>query len=311
MDGLACAILLKEAGLVDRVAFAQPRDIERGSVTVTADDITAGLPYREGVFLAFDHYPGSAASQKRRDNLIVDDSQPSTARVICNHYGLDDHPGIPKELLQAVNKGFSEEISTDDILYPGGWVLLSYLIDQRTGLERYRPLKISTERLIERLIDYSRHMTIWEILDTPDVEERLELYFSCIEPCKAQLLRCSSVYYNLVVADLRREPLIYPGNRFLIYALFPECNVSMHLVDEPARNKSVCVVGKSILDRSFDADCGDILRQCGGSGHRNAGSCEVDRDKADALRDHLIERLRYSTLRNLVQGYFNFYTGSY
>lgn len=311
MDGLACGMLLKEVDLIDRVLFAHPKDIESGKIEVGNDDITAGLPYREPVYLAFDHYPSAQAAKGGISNLIVDSRQPSTSRVICNHYKLDDNPWISKDMLDAVDKGFSADISIDEILSPTGWILFSYLIDQRTGLERYRQFKSTNAQLIEKLMEQGKDKTIWEILDLPDVDERINLYFTSMERCKAQLLRCSTVHYNLVVTDMRREEVVYPGNRFMVYALFPECNVSMHVINDTKAGKTSFVVGKSILDRSCAKNIGMILKGHGGGGHANAGTCMVDLDRADELKETLIGELSYSTLENIFQGYFNCYTGYY
>src|SRR3989338_7507479 len=138
---------------------------------------------------------------------------PSTSRVIYNYYGEDKFPDIQKDMLNAVDKGFSAKISRDEILYPTGWILFNYLIDQRTELDKLGRFTVSHSELIIKLVDFCRGHNIWEILDTPEMEERLNLYFSCMEQCKAQILRCASVYYNLVVIDLRKEKVIYPGNR--------------------------------------------------------------------------------------------------
>jgi len=310
MDGLACGILLKEMDLINGVVFVHPKDVESGKMVIGSGDITAGLPYKESVHLAFDYYPG-ALSKGCRDNLIVDSSMPSTSRVICNYYNQTSKTGILKDLLLAVDKGFSADISIDEILYPTSWILLSYLIDQRTGLERYGNFNATNAQLIANLIQHGKEQTIWEILNSPAVEERLNLYFSCMERCKDQLLRCSSVHYNLVVTDMRNEEILYPGNRFLIYALFPECNVSMHVVNDSAGNRTSFVVGKSVIDRAYQKDIGKILKSHGGGGHSNAGTCMSDRESADELKDKLIDQLSYSTLENIFNGYFNFYTGTY
>lgn len=310
MDGLACGILLKELDLIDSVIFAHPKDVESGRITIDNGDITAGLPYKESVYLAFDYYPG-ALSNGGRDNLIVNSNMPSTSRVICSYYNQTFNAGNLRDLLLAVDKGYSADISVDEILYPTGWILLSYLIDQRTGLERYGKFQITNTQLIENLITKSKEQTIWDILDSPAVEERLNLYFSCMERCKDQLLRCSTVHYNLVVTDMRNEKIVYPGNRFLIYALFPECNISMNIADDLVFNRTTFVVGKSVIDRAYQRDIGKILRAHGGGGHSSAGTCMMDRDSADELKEKLIEELSYSTMENIFNGYFNFYTGTY
>jgi nanoRNase/pAp phosphatase (c-di-AMP/oligoRNAs hydrolase) len=306
MDGLVCGILLKELGLIDRFAFVHPKDIESGKAEIKDDDITAGLPYKESAYLAFDHYPGAVPKEKEK-NLIVNSGMPSTSRVIYNYYGRKNFPGISEDMLQAVDKGFSARISIDEILYPTGWMLLNYLIDQRTGLERYKKFASSHAELIVKLADFCKGRTIVEILDMPDVEERLNLYFSCVEQCRAQILRCSSVHYNLVVTDMRKEPVIYPGNRFMIYALFPECNVSLQAMTTPDGGSALFVVGKSIIDRTYSADIGRIMRRHGGGGHSNAGTCQAKNEDADKVMESLISELKYGLLKNLFLGYFNYY----
>ena len=308
VDGFACGLLLKEMDLIDRIAFAHPKEIESGTVDITADDITAGLPYKETAHLAFDHYPGTSATRGNTGNLVVDQQMPSTSRVIYHYYGREHFLRISHDMLDAVDKGFSGRIGIDEILYPTGWMLLNHLIDHRTGLERFQQFSVSTPELIMKLLDYCRDHTIWEILSLPEVEERLHLYFSCVEQDKAQILRCASVHYNLVVTDMRKERVIYPGNRFMIYALFPECNVSLQVIaDLAGNNKTIFVVGKSILDRSYSRGIGKILEQYGGGGHANAGTCQAGGDQADEVLAKLIDELKYSTLQNLFLGYFNYY----
>jgi nanoRNase/pAp phosphatase (c-di-AMP/oligoRNAs hydrolase) len=306
IDGLACGILLKERNIIDRISFAHPKDVELGKVKITGDDITAGLPYREEAHLAFDHYPGNAASAVNKDNLIVDRNMPSTSRVIHKYYGCGNFM-CSQDMLEAVDKGYSGDISIDEILYPTGWILLNYLIDQRSGLERFKQFSISNSELIIKLADFSRDRTIWEILNLPDVEERLNLYFSCVEQYKAQLLRCSSVHYNLLVVDMRKEKKIYPGNRFMLYALFPECNVSLQVVPDTAGNKTTFVAGKSIIDRSYSGNIGKIMKEYGGGGHSNAGTCQAGSDETDEISEKIINELKYSIFKNLFAGYFNYY----
>jgi nanoRNase/pAp phosphatase (c-di-AMP/oligoRNAs hydrolase) len=210
-------------------------------------------------------------------------------------------------MLDAVDKGTSGRIDSDEILYPTGWMLLSHLLDHRTGLERFQQLSRSTPELILTLLDYCRDHTIWEVLSLPDVEERLNLYFLCVERYKTQILRCASVHYNLVVTDMRKERVIYPGNRFMIYALFPECNVSLQVMADSGGDRTVFVAGKSVLDRSYSKGLGKILKQYGGGGHANAGTCQARGDQADEVLAKLIDELKYSELQNLLLGYFNYY----
>jgi hypothetical protein len=305
IDGLASGILLKEMDLVDQIAFCHPRDIEKGTFEINDDDITAGLPYRESVHLAFDYYSGRAAGNPA--NLIVDKNMRSTSGVIYNHYGKQNFQNVSQDLLKAVDKGISADISMDEILYPTGWILLTYLIDQRTGLANFSRFSMSDAELIANLTDWCRENIIWEILNLSDVEERLDLYFSCIDSYKSQILKCSSLHSNLVVVDLREENVIYPGNRFMTYALFPESNVSLQIMRHPSGLKTAFSVGKSFIDRSFTTDIGKIMKANGGGGHKNAGACEVDNERAADVLKNLIKALKYGTFKNLFMGYHNYY----
>lgn len=331
LDGLACGILLKEMGLIDRITFAHPRDIESGRMEITAGDITAGLPYRETAHLAFDHYPSRAATTSNTGNLVLDQRMPSTSRVIYHHYGREHFHRISPDMLEAVDRGVSGNISIDEILHPTGWMLLNHLIDRRTGLE---PLQrsssptpeltlepadycISNEtclgcprslpQLIMRLADCCRDQTIWEILSLPDVEERLHLYFQCRDRYKDQLLRCASIHSNLVVIDMRKERVIQSGYWLMVDALFPECNVSLQILADSDGDKTVFVVRKSCLDRSFAKDIGKLLEQCGWGEHADVGRCQVRGNQADEVLAKLIDELEYSPLKNLFLGYFNYY----
>lgn len=306
-DGIACAILLKVLAMIDEVKFCHPNDVETGNVEITSNDIIAGLPYRETAYMVFDNYPtrGKKVSPKKA-NLVVDTSASSTAMVIYRYFGGEKtFPNISKEMMLEVDKGYRAQYTIDDILYPSNWRLLGYLTDMRTGLEDSQRFSVSHYQMEMNLINYCKDHTILEILSLPEVEERLKTYFSYIDECKDQILRCSTIYYNLVVVDMRDERVIYPGNRFIVYALFPECNVSLQVTSDIINNKTIFVASKSIIDRSYKANIGEIMSRYGGGGHANAGTCRVDNDRAREVLEGLIKRLRYSLLKNLILGYFN------
>ncbi|MBI4350974.1 MAG: exopolyphosphatase [Elusimicrobia bacterium] len=301
-DGMTCGILLKKLGLAAETVFVHPKAIESGIFPVTGGDITAGLPYKEDAYLAFDHF----ASGKSAGNLVADPRAASTARVVYAHYGKEKFPGFHEDILDAADKSVSARLTTDDILYPEGWTLLSYLVDHRTGLEGRGTFRITHKELMNRLMDKGADLSVWELLSLPDVEERLELYFSRIEDHKGQILRCSSVFSNLVVTDTRREKAIYPGNKFVTYALFPECDVSLH-VSPGAGGRTVFAAGKSVLDRRCSLDIGRIMKKYGGGGHSGAGACRAGNGAAEEVLLSLIGELRYGLLKNLFLGYFNYY----
>jgi hypothetical protein len=323
LDGLACGILLKEIGLIDGIVFAHPKDIESRRMEITADDITAGLPCKEGAHLAFSHSSSRSTTQGQR--------MPSTSRVIYAYFGRSHFSRISPDLLEAADKAASGNISIDEILHPTGWMLLEHLIDHRTGLEPSQLSSISTMELslksadycistetcfkcprslpqfITKLVDYCRDQTIWEILSQPDVEDRLHVYFQCRDRYKDQLLRCASVHSNLVVIDMRKERVIQPGYWLMVDALFPECNVSLQVRADSDCDKTVFVARKSCLDRSFTQDIGKLLAQYGGRGDANAGTCYARGDQADEVLGKLIGELEYGLLKNLFLGYFNYY----
>lgn len=291
-DGLVCAVLLKKLDLIDDIKFVHPKDMQDGKVPVTDRDITTNLPYVDGVHLAFDHHSSELLRVGKKDNHIIDAEAASAARVVYRYYGGKERfADIPDDMMEAVDKADSAQFSRDEILNPTGWVLLNYLMDARTGLGRFRDFRISNYDLMMRLIDACLHHTVHEILEMPDVKERVDLYFEHRERFEEQILRCSTVHKKLVVLDLRGEEIIYAGNRFMIYALFPQCNISIHVMWGLKKQNTVLATGKSILDRSSRTNVGEEMLEYGGGGHDAAGTCQIDNDKADEVLKELINKI--------------------
>ncbi|MCP4397236.1 MAG: exopolyphosphatase [bacterium] len=292
-DGLVCAVLLKELNLIDNIKFVHPKDMQDGKVEISGGDISTNLPYVDGVYLAFDHHLSETIRvQGKKENHIIDSEAPSAARVVYNHYGGKmKFQDISDDMMAAVDQGDSAQFNKEEILNPEGWVLLHYLMDARTGLGRFRNFRISNYELMMDLIDYCKHHTIEEILALPDVKERVDLYRQEEKSFKEQIKRCSTVYKNLVVLDLRNEEIIHAGNRFMIYALFPECNISIHVIWGKLKQNIAFPVGKSIVNRGSNINIGELMLQYGGGGHFNAGTCQVDTPKADKVLKELIEKL--------------------
>lgn len=291
-DGVVAGGLLIELGLVDDVLFAEPKAMQDGLIQITGNDITTNLPYVEGVHLCFDHHVSETERVGQRDNHIIEADAPSAARVVFNHFGgKDKFPSIPDELMAAVDKADSAQYSEEDILAPEPWTLLNFILDPRTGLSRYEHFEISHEQLMKDMMVYVRHHPVEEILTIPDVEERVHLYMEHEEKFELQLRACSELHDKVVVVDLRNEEQIYAGNRFTIYAVYSDCNVSIQLTKTADDAKTIMAVGKSILDRSNSANIGSIMLEYGGGGHANAGTCQIDNDRADDVLKELIERL--------------------
>ncbi len=292
-DGLVCAVLLNELGLVNDIKFVHPKDMQDGKVEISDRDITTNLPYVPGVHLAFDHHLSETLRNKQQDNHIIDPAAPSAARVVYDYYGgKKTFPRISDEMMAAVDKADSAQFSREEILNPEGWVLLNYLMDARTGLGRFKNFTVSNYQLMMDLIRYCRDHSIDEILALPDVKERVDLYSEYQVQAKEQIERCAKVHGNLVLLNLLREETIYPANRFLIYALFPECNISIHMMWGLNRQNIVFACGKSIIDRSSRTNVGALMLQYGGGGHEAAGTCQVNLDQYEDIRDELISRIR-------------------
>ena len=292
-DGLVCAVLLNELDLIDDIKFVHPKDMQDGKIDITARDITTNLPYVAAAHIAFDHHESETLRNTgERPNHIISASAPSAARVVYDYYGgAKAFPNITVEMMDAVDKADSAQFSRDEILAPTGWVLLNYLMDSRTGLGRFRDFRISNYQLMMDLIKYCRNHGIQDILALPDVVERIDIYNAHATKAREQLLGCSTVYGNLVVLDLREEETIWATNRFMIYALFPQCNISIHVLWGVQKQNTVFATGKSILDRSSKTHVGELMLQYGGGGHNAAGTCQVDNDQSATVLQTLIQRI--------------------
>lgn len=292
-DGLVCAVLLKNLNLIDEIKFVHPKDMQDGKIEITANDITTNLPYVEGAYLAFDHHVSETIrNHERKNSHIIDPHAPSAARVVYNHFGgADKFPKISQEMMAAVDRADSAQFTLEEVLHPQGWVLLNFLMDARTGLGRFRNFTISNYELMMNLIDACKDSSIEEILALPDVKERVEVYRNHELKFREQLQRCSTVHNKTVVIDLRQEETIYAGNRFLVYALFPVCTVSIHVMWGLKQQNTVFAVGKSIFDRSSQTNIGELMLKYGGGGHANAGTCQVAHELVAATLQSLVTQI--------------------
>ncbi len=296
-DGLACAILLKELGMLGSIEFVHPKDVQDGKIAVTDNDILTNLPYVRGCYLCFDHHPSEETRTKDSSgpNHILTAGADSAARVLYNYYGgRTAFPNISAEMLTEVDKADSAKFVREDVLNPQGWVLLSFLMDPRTGLGRFRDFRVSNYQLMMQLIDYCREHTIEQILNLPDVQERIQLYQEHHNRFVAQIQRCTKVHGSVAVLDLRSEDVIYAGNRFMIYALYPECELSIHVIKGLKQMNTVLALGKSIFNRNSKAQIGHLLLTYGGGGHDAAGTCQVANESADEVLNELIDLIGYS-----------------
>ncbi len=292
-DGLVCAVLLKHLNMIEEILFVHPKDMQDGKVAVSDKDITTNLPFVPGVHLAFDHHLSETIRNTgERANHIIHPEAPSAARVVYDYYGgASAFPAEWFDMMAAVDKGDAARFNRTEVLDPQDWDLLNFLMDARTGLGRFRDFRISNYNLMMDLIDYCKNHTIEQIMDLPDVRERMDLYFEHSMQCKEQILRCATVHANLVVLDLRNEEIIFAGNRFIIYALFPDTNISIHVLWGLKNQNTVFATGKSILNRTSHTNIGMLMLEYGGGGHENAGTCQVANDQAEVVLGQLIARI--------------------
>ena len=294
-DGLVCAMLLKEIDLIDEIKFVHPKDVQDGKVELTGDDITTNLPFDPRVKLAFDHHESELRrvnAEEAKDKFIIEGLAKSAARVVYNYYGgANTFKRISEEIMTAVDKGDSADFTEEEILNPSGWVLMNFIMDARTGLGRFHDFRISNYDLMMELIDYCVLHPIDDVLALPDVKERVDLYFEQQELFKKQLERIAKVHDKVVVIDLRNEETIYAGNRFMIYAMHPEVEISVHVAWGFKKQNTAVMIGKSIINRSSDFNIGDLCLKYGGGGHANAGTCQLDNDEVDAKLPGIIDEL--------------------
>ncbi len=294
-DGLVCGMLLTELELIDEIRFVHPKDMQDGLIEVNERDITTNLPYVKTCALAFDHHESELIrNQEAMDarNYIIDGHAPSAARVVYDWLGgPETFPKIDLGMMLAVDKADSAQFTQDDVLHPDGWELLSFLMDARTGLGRFRDFRISNYQLMMLLIDYCKTHSIDEILEQADVQERVTLFREQEDLFKDQIRRCTTVHQNLAILDLRNEETIYAGNRFVIYAMYPQTNISIHVLWGLKKQNVVFATGKSIFDRSSRTDIGALMLQYGGGGHSAAGTCQIPVEKADEVQQELIARI--------------------
>lgn len=295
MDGLVCAVLLKEINVIDEILFAHPKDMQDGKIDVTSNDITTNLPYNEKAFLCIDHHSSEVerTGGKSANNLVIDPDAKSAARVVYEYFGgAETFLKVSEEIMTAVDKADNAGFTKQDILEPQGWELLSFIMDSRTGLGRYQDFNISNYQLMMKLIGVCHEtQNINEILNIPDVKERVELYQEHQVKFREQIERCSRVEDNVVILDLRNEETIWAGNRFMIYALFPQTSVSIHVLWGKNKQNTVLACGKSILNKTSKTKIGNLMLEYGGGGHDAAGTCQISNLKADEALNEIVEKI--------------------
>jgi nanoRNase/pAp phosphatase (c-di-AMP/oligoRNAs hydrolase) len=291
-DGLACGALLLEAGIVDNWKFAHPKDLQDGLVEVTENDCLANVPYVEGCGLWFDHHSSeherlALAGKYKGESRVA----PSCARIIYEYYGGKERFPQFDDLMVAVDKVDSGNLTIDEVLHPSGWILVGFLMDPRTGLGRWRNFSISNYQLMEKLLVACHSMTTEEILAMPDILERIEIYNEQTEKFKEMVKEHTRVEGNVIITDLRGVDPIYTCNRFMIYSMYPEQNISVWIVSGRGGKGCSAAVGYSILNRTCDINVGSLMLKYNGGGHKAVGTCQFSDENMETELPKMLEEL--------------------
>ena len=294
-DGLVCAMLFKELDMIDEIKFVHPKDVQDGKIDITENDITTNLPFDPRVGIAFDHHESELTRNKADEyqgKFVIVGGAKSAARVVYDYYGgAERFKVVNPEIMEAVDKGDSADFTEEEILNPTGWVLMDFIMDARTGLGRFHEFRISNYDLMMELIDYCVDHNIDEVLELPDVKERVDMYFKQQDLFKEQLERLVKIYDKVAVIDLRNEETIYTGNRFMVYAMHPEIEISVHVAWGFKKQNTAVMIGKSIINRASKYDIGELCLSYGGGGHTNAGTCQIDNDRIDEELPVIIDKI--------------------
>ncbi len=291
-DGLICAVLLKHIGKIQSIKFVHPKDLQDGLFAVTPDDVLTNVPYVPGCGLWFDHH---ATEIERVVGKIPFTGEcrlaPSAARVVYDYYGGErTFPGMA-DMMAGVDKADSAQFTRDEILNPTGWNLLSFVMDSRTGLGRFRDYRISNYQLMYDLIDACLKLSIDEILKLPDVQERVKRYFEHDVQFRQMVTQRSRTVGDVIISDLRDVDPIYCGNRFLVYAMHPQQNCSIWIVNGRENRNVSFACGHSIINKTCHVDLGALMRKFGGGGHRVAGTCQVEHEAVIPTLQKLIDSM--------------------
>ena len=284
LDGLTSAILLQEVEAIEEVDFAHPKDVQDGKVDVTANDILANLPYDERAALWFDHHASqsdAAWNPNMKGNFEI---APSAARVISDHYKSDKFHRFA-DLLDATDRLDAALLTHEDIVDPKGWILVGYTLDPRSGLGAFKDY-------FRHLMTLAKEKSVQEILADPEVSKHVTRLKDEEAAFKKHLQESSRVDGNIVITDVRGQKNLPSGNRFLIYDLFPNANVSMRIADGRAGEFISIQVGHSILKRDCKTSVGDMMAAYGGGGHQGAGTCQPLPADADRVIGELITTLK-------------------
>lgn len=284
LDGLTSAILLQEVEAIEEVDFAHPKDVQDGKVSISENDVLANLPFDERAGLWFDHHLSQSDASWNPNMRGAYEIAPSAARVIADHY---KSPKFERfhDLLDATDRLDAAQLTREDVNDPKGWILVGYTLDPRSGLGAFKDY-------FRHLMGLAKEKTVDEILKDEKVKVHVDRLKREEEAFKKHLLASSRLESNVVVTDVRGQKDLPSGNRFLIYELFPDANVSMRLADGRGGEFTSIQIGHSIFNRNCKTSIGDLMADYGGGGHFGAGTCQPPAAEAQGVIDKIFATLK-------------------
>ena len=288
LDGLTSAVIITMKESVDDILLVHPQDITDKTVEIGPDDILANVPYDPRCGLWFDHHLLTESNEKPPEDFKGRYRIAASAARLVYEYYLEQSPEDPdllrlERLVDETDRLDAALLTPDDVEHPRDYILLGYTIDSRTGLGSF-------DEYFRKLVEWLKTMSIGEVLAQPEVRERIERIRSDQTLFKDLLSRNSFQLNNVVVTDLREIERLPAGNRFLVYSLFPDANVSLRVHWGPRHDSVISAVGHSIFNRTCNTSVGELMSKYGGGGHRGAGTCVLPLDRAaDAIDEILFE----------------------
>ena len=293
-DGLVCAAILEELGIVDQILYVHPKDLQDNKIEVTQNDVLANVALVEGCGLWFDHH----SSEQERLQLEgkfkgVCEEAPSAAHVVYKYYMANEEYAKKlkkfEKLIKAVDIADSAQFTKEDILNPQGWVLLAFIADPRTGLGYQHDFRVSNFDLMKSFPWLLRTKSIQQILDLPDVIERVNVYRAESNKYQEFIREHAVIEGDAIVLDLRGIKDIPSGNRFMEYTLYPDQNISVRLVDGKNLEFVMISIGHSIINKTSSVNVGSLALKYGGGGHTKVGTCQVPYEEADTVLKEILE----------------------
>lgn len=288
LDGLTSAVILTSVESINDILLVHPQDVTDGRVAIGGDDVLVNIPYDARCAMWFDHHLLTESNQKPPEHFRGRYGHaPSAARLVYEYY-LEKDPSITRfaDLIEGTDRLDSARLTPEDVTDPKGVILLGYTIDNRSGLGA------GFRDYFMNLVEWLKTMTVDEVLERPEVRGRVERLRAEKESFGRLLRETSRMEGNVVVTDLRGSDTIPAGNRFLIYTLFPDSNVSLRIHWGPQRESVIAAVGHSIFNRTCGTSVGELMSNYGGGGHRGAGTCKIPVAEAEKAIGEILAALK-------------------